>query len=107
MSLSLPILERYHKDSDEFLNHIIRVTSDETCISFLNVETKEKSPNKMKSLNDHCLPARKLMKTVLQEKKGVQMAEFMQQETTITSEVYCKTLKKNRVGLFRTNGMEC
>jgi hypothetical protein len=23
-------LERYHKDGDEFLNHILRVTSDET-----------------------------------------------------------------------------
>jgi hypothetical protein len=23
-------LERYHKDGDEFLNHIVRVTGDET-----------------------------------------------------------------------------
>jgi hypothetical protein len=36
-------LERYHKDGDEFLNHIVQVTEDETCVSFVNVETKEQS----------------------------------------------------------------
>jgi hypothetical protein len=34
-------LERCHKDGDEFLSRIIRVTDDETCVSFVNVETKE------------------------------------------------------------------
>jgi hypothetical protein len=34
-------LEQYHKDGDEFLNHIIQVTDDETWVSFVNVETKE------------------------------------------------------------------
>jgi hypothetical protein len=34
------------------------------------------------------------------------MVEFMQQGTTVTSEVYCKTLKIC-VGPFRTKGMEC
>jgi hypothetical protein len=34
-------LERYHKDGDEFHNHMVRVTGDETWISFVNVETKE------------------------------------------------------------------
>jgi hypothetical protein len=34
-------LERCHKDGDEFLNHIVRVTGDETWVSFVNVETKE------------------------------------------------------------------
>jgi hypothetical protein len=29
------------------------------------------------------------------DRKGVLMVEFMQQGTTITSEVYCETLKKN------------
>jgi macrodomain Ter protein organizer (MatP/YcbG family) len=36
-------LERYHKDGDEFLNYIVRVTTDETWVSFVNVETKEQS----------------------------------------------------------------
>jgi hypothetical protein len=30
-------LERYHKDGDEFLNHIVRVTGDDTWVSFVNV----------------------------------------------------------------------
>jgi hypothetical protein len=33
------ILEQYHKGDYEFLNHIIRVTGDETWVSFVNVET--------------------------------------------------------------------
>jgi hypothetical protein len=57
-------LERYHKDGDAFLNHIIRITGDETWVSFVNVETKEQSkqwmhthsPNKPESLNKCCLP---------------------------------------------------
>jgi histone-lysine N-methyltransferase SETMAR len=68
----------------------------------VNVETKEKpkqwmhtrSPNKPKNLNKHSLPARKLMAVVFWNWKGVLMMEFMQQGTTITSKVYCKTLKK-------------
>jgi hypothetical protein len=38
---ALDFLERYHKDGDEVLTHIVRVTGDETCISFLNIEIKE------------------------------------------------------------------
>jgi hypothetical protein len=34
------------------------------------------------------------------------MVEFMQQGTTITSEVYCQALE-NYVGPFRTKGLEC
>jgi hypothetical protein len=35
--------ERYHKHGDEFLNHIVRVTFDETWVSFVNDQTKEQS----------------------------------------------------------------
>jgi hypothetical protein len=38
--------------------------------------------------------ARKLMAAFFWERKGVLVVEFMQQGTTITSEVYCETLKK-------------
>jgi hypothetical protein len=37
------LLERYHKNGDEFLNHIVRVTGGENRVSFLNVENKEQS----------------------------------------------------------------
>jgi hypothetical protein len=36
-------LERYHKDGDEFLNHVVGVTGDETWVSFVNAETEEQS----------------------------------------------------------------
>jgi hypothetical protein len=52
-----------------------------------------RSPNKLKSLS-RCLHAGKLMAAVFWGRKGVLMVEFMQQGTTITSEVYSETLKK-------------
>jgi hypothetical protein len=53
-------------------------------------------PNKPKKFNSRCLLARYLMATVFCSSKGVLMAEFMQQGTTVTSEVYWETLKKLR-----------
>jgi hypothetical protein len=34
-------LERYQKDGNGFLNHIVPVRADETWVSFGNVKTKE------------------------------------------------------------------
>jgi hypothetical protein len=39
--LDFDFLERYRKDGDEFLNHIIRVTGDVTWVSFVNTEITE------------------------------------------------------------------
>jgi hypothetical protein len=48
MASTLTFFKRYHKDGDEFLNHILRVTGDdETWVSFLNVETKEQPKQRM------------------------------------------------------------
>jgi hypothetical protein len=71
-----------------------------TWVSFVNVETKEQSkqwihthsPNKPKKFQE--TSARKLMAAVFWDKKGELMVEFMQQGATITSEVYCRTLKE-------------
>jgi hypothetical protein len=65
-------LEQYHKKGDEFLNHIIGVTGDETWDLLLNVETKEqskqlvhtRSPKKPKKIKQ-TLSANKLMATIL------------------------------------------
>jgi hypothetical protein len=38
-SFGFDFLERYHKNGDEFLSHI--VTGGETWVSFVNVETKQ------------------------------------------------------------------
>jgi hypothetical protein len=43
MASALIFLQRYHKHGGEFLNRIVRVTGDETWVSFVNVETKEQS----------------------------------------------------------------
>jgi hypothetical protein len=51
-----------------------------------------------KSLNERCLPSRKLMSAVFWGSKGVLMVKFMQQGTTITSEVYWEILLKNCLG---------
>jgi hypothetical protein len=45
------------------------------------------------------------MVTVFWDRKGVLMVEFMQQGATVTSEVYCKTLK-NCIRPFRTKDVE-
>jgi hypothetical protein len=58
MASTLTFLEWYHEDGDKVLNHIIQVTGNETWVSFVNVETKERSkqwtcthyPNKLKKL---------------------------------------------------------
>jgi hypothetical protein len=50
------------------------------------------SPNKPKKFEQ--TSARKLMATVFWDSKGMLMVEFVKQGTTITSEVYCETLKK-------------
>jgi hypothetical protein len=41
-----------------------------------------------------------------QDRKGVLMVEFMQQETTVTSEVSILRNRKNCIGPFRTKGVE-
>jgi hypothetical protein len=106
---ALTFLERYHKDGNEFLNYIIRVTGGETWVSFVNVKTKEQSkqwmhthsPNKLKKFKQ--TSARKLMATVFWHKKGGLIVEYIEHGTTRASEVYCKHWK-NSVGPFRTKG---
>jgi hypothetical protein len=71
----------------------------------VNVETKEQSkqwmhthsPNKPRKFKQ-TLSVRKLMATVFWDMKGVLLVDFMPQGTTITSEVYCETLKKTAKG---------
>jgi hypothetical protein len=49
MALFLTFLDWHQKDGNEFLNHI--VTDEETCVSFVSVETKEQSA--VKVVNAH------------------------------------------------------
>jgi hypothetical protein len=75
--LALTFVERYHKHSDEFLNHIITV--HEAWVLYVNGETKKQS--------------RKLM-AILGDKKRVLMVKFMQQEYAKTLEMNYETFKK-------------
>jgi hypothetical protein len=40
---ALTFFERYHKDDDEFLNHVVRLRGGETWVSFVNAEIEEQS----------------------------------------------------------------
>jgi hypothetical protein len=97
---ALSFVERYCKRGDEFLSHIVRATGDETWVSFVSNESKKqpkqrmhthspKKPNKFKQTLSAC---QKADGNFFWDKKEVLMVEFMQQGTTITSEVYCQTL---------------
>jgi hypothetical protein len=49
MASALTFLHRYHKDGDEYPSHIVRVTGDETWVSFVNAETEEQSKQWMQT----------------------------------------------------------
>jgi hypothetical protein len=113
MASALIFFEGYNKGGHEFLNLVIRVIGAETWVSFVNVETNEQSRQwmhtrlpKMSKKFTQTLSGRKLMETVFWGRKGVLMVEFMQQGTTLTSEMYSETLK-NCVRPFRTKSVEC
>jgi hypothetical protein len=62
----------------------------------VNVETKAVDAHILTKQAEkvQTLPARRLMATVFWDREGLLMAEFMQQGTTVTPDVYCKTPKK-------------
>jgi hypothetical protein len=112
MALALTFLSDTTKMAMKLLIHTLRVTGDETWVSFANVETKEQSkqwmqthpPNKSKKFKQ--TSARKLMATVFCDRKGVLMMDFTQQGTTTTSEMYYETLNK-LCRAIQKKGVEC
>jgi hypothetical protein len=60
------------------------------------------SPNKPKKFKK-TLSAKRLMELFFCHKKGVLMVEFMQCRTTITSYVYCESLKEVRKAIQNKN----
>lgn len=101
MGSALDFLSRYDAEGEEFLNRI--VTGDETWVAYVNAETKQQSmtwghtasPNKPKKARQ-TFSARKVMATVFWDAQGILLVEFMERGTTITSAVYCETMKKLR-----------
>jgi hypothetical protein len=93
---ALTFLERYHKDGDEFLNHVVRVTGDETWISFVNVETKEQSkqwmhahsPNKQNKFKQTLCACQKADGNCFLGQERITDGGIHQQGTTVRSQVY-------------------
>jgi hypothetical protein len=50
-------LQLYHKNCYEIFSQIVRVTGDETCVSFVNVENKEQSKQWVHTLSPNKLSA--------------------------------------------------
>jgi DNA-directed RNA polymerase subunit M/transcription elongation factor TFIIS len=87
---------------------------DETWVSFVNVITKEQSKQWM---HTHSPNKPNTFKETLSACQKADGDYFLGQERSANggihaargtmSEVYCKTLKKNCVGPYRTKGVEC
>jgi hypothetical protein len=107
MASAFTFLEQYHKDGDEFLSHIVWATGDETCISFVNVETK-----------DQCIHTRliyrpEFFKEALSVCQKADGSCFMGQEGSADSGIHATRAdnnitsvlwdtKRNCIGPFRT-----
>jgi hypothetical protein len=92
------LLARYEAEGDDFLSTI--VTSDETWIHYLELETKRQStqwhhttfPQKKKL---KAIPsASKIMATVLWDCEGIILIDVLPRSQTINSNVYAETPKK-------------
>jgi hypothetical protein len=104
MGAALKFLERYHRDGDNFLDHI--VTGHETWVSQFTPESKRqslewhhpRSPSKPRMFKQ-TLSTRKIMATVFWDRKGVLLVEFMPYGTIINAESYCATLRRLRYAI--------
>jgi hypothetical protein len=112
MGAALKILERYHRDGDKFLDHII--TGDETWISHFTPESKRqslewhhpRSPSKPRKFKQ-TLSNREIMATVVWDRKGVRLVEFMTRGTTINAESYCAILMRLRYAIQNRRRVYC
>jgi hypothetical protein len=90
MASVLAFLERYHKDDDEFLSHMISRCWNQRAVKTVDAHTFTKLADKV------------LTNVICQKGDGscflgyerVLMVEFKQQWITITSKTHCKPLKK-------------
>jgi hypothetical protein len=113
MTSALTFLERYHKDGDEFLSHIVLVTGDETWVTFVNVETKKQSKNWMYIHSPNKLGKLKQTLSACHKADG---NSFLGQGRSSDGGIHARdhnvksvlrNTKKNCVRRFRTNGVEC
>jgi len=101
MASARAFLDRYRQDGDDLFAHI--VTGDETWVSYSNPERKTQSMQwrrstspKPRKFKQTPYTKQKMMVSVFWDKEGVLLVEFMERRSTITADVYCKTLEKLR-----------
>jgi hypothetical protein len=114
IAVVLSFLERYHIDEEEFLNHIIQVTGDETWVSFVNAETKEQSKQWM---HTHSPNKPKKFKQTLFACQKANGNHFLRQERSADGGIHAtrdhnvksvlRNTKKHCIGSFRIKGVEC
>ncbi|GFV73509.1 histone-lysine N-methyltransferase SETMAR [Trichonephila clavipes] len=100
LEAALTFLQRYHDDGDEFLDRII--TGDETWISHFTPEIKQQSMHwwysgsLVRTKFEQMLSVRKVMCTVLWDRKGILLIDFLLRGETVNVDRYYETLRKSR-----------
>jgi hypothetical protein len=92
------VLERYHKDGDEFVNHIVRVIGDETWVALVNVETKEQSKHRM---HTHSPNKPKKFKQTLSARKLMDCNGFLGQKRNADGGIHARRDHNNVTSVFR------
>jgi hypothetical protein len=91
-------LQRYHKDSDEFLSHVVRVTGDETWVSSVNGETEKQSKQWMNTYPPNKLEKCKQTLSACQKADG---SSFLGQERSADGEIYATMYHNNVRSVLR------
>jgi hypothetical protein len=111
MASALTFLERYHKDGDEFLSNIVRVTGVEIWVSFVNVETRS-------SQSSGCTHIHQTSRKSLNKPQETDSICFLSQERGADGGIHAtrdhsnvrsvlRNTKEDYLGSFRAKGIEC
>jgi hypothetical protein len=95
-------LKRYHKDGDEFLSRVVRVTGDETWVSFVNVEIK--GIQRSEFTHFHQTSRKSLEKRCLPETDG---NSFLGQERSADGGIHTKRDNINVTNVLRNTKKTC
>ncbi|GFR17380.1 uncharacterized protein TNCT_164151 [Trichonephila clavata] len=100
LGFALNFLTRYAEASDEFLDHI--VTCNETWVYHHRPESTQQSMQWRHSNSPKAkkcktsISAKKIMASVVWDRQGILLLEFMPPETTINAAAYCQILNRFR-----------
>jgi histone-lysine N-methyltransferase SETMAR len=95
-----PFLQRHQTEGDQGFDHI--VTGDETWIAYTNIESKRQSMQWRHSSSPkskkfkQASSVRKIMATILWDRKGILLIDFLERGLTVNADAYCETVRKHR-----------